>query len=387
MARGATQLAFDAVEQLSRIVEGMHANIAAASLPLGAGTDGRTRGFTGFVYDSIRIANAGARAAFSAALGRLTAADAPTLPRAQSAVLVAILNGVLGDHLEATGNPLAIQMRLRPEGEARSRIVLLIHGLCMNDRQWLRNGHDHGAALAREFGMTPVYLHYNTGRHVSENGRELAGLLEALLESWPEPAPELVILAHSMGGLVARSACHIGAQAGHAWPARLSQLVFLATPHHGAPLERGGSWVDLLLGLSPYTAPLGRLGMLRSAGITDLRHGNLRDEDWQGRDRFARTGDQRAAMPLPARVRCHAIAGARDLLVPVESALGRHSDPAKSLAFAESHCWVGEGMNHFDLLDRGEAYDRVRAILTAMASSSTTAAGRAALKSARSSVR
>jgi hypothetical protein len=234
----------------------------------------------------------------------------------------------------------------------------------MNDRQWERNGHDHGAALARELGVTPVYLLYNTGRHVSENGRELSGLLEALLESWPAPDVELAILAHSMGGLVARSAYHFGAEAGHAWPARLKQLVFLGTPHHGAPFERGGSWLHRLFGVSPYTAPLGRLGMLRSAGITDLRHGNVRDEDWRGRDRFEGTGDRRAPTPLPPAVECHAIAGGRDLLVPVASALGRHRDAGKTLAFPEPHCWVGEGMNHFDLLDRPEVYGRVRAIMT-----------------------
>jgi pimeloyl-ACP methyl ester carboxylesterase len=173
-----------------------------------------------------------------------------------------------------------------------------------------------------------------------------------------------VILAHSMGGLVARSAVQFATAAGHAWPARLSQLVFLGTPHHGAPLERGGSWVDLLLGVSPYPAPLGRLGMLRSAGITDLRHGFVRDEDWQGRDRFERTGDRRAPAPLPPAVECHAIAGGRDLLVPVASALGRHRDPDKTLAIPEAHCFVGEGMNHFDLLDQAAVYERVRAILT-----------------------
>ncbi len=364
VARGATRLAFDAVEQLSHIVEAMHANIAAAPLPLGGGTDGRTRGITGFVYDSIRFVNAGARAALDAVLGRLAAGSGPALPQPQADVLLAVLNGVIGDHLAATENPLAIPMQLRPEGEPRSRVVLLIHGLCMNDRQWERNGHDHGAALARELDVTPVYLHYNTGRHVSENGRELADLLEALLASWPAPEPELAILAHSMGGLVARSALQLGAEAGHTWPARLRQLVFLGTPHHGAPLERGGSWVDLLLGVSPYTAPLGRLGMLRSAGITDLRHGFVLDEDWQGRDRFERSGDRRAATPLPPGVECHAIAGERDLLVPVASALGRHRDSDKTLAFPESHCWVGEGMNHFDLLDRAEVYERVRNIMT-----------------------
>jgi hypothetical protein len=364
VARGASRLAFDAVEQLTHIVEAMHANIAAGPLPLGAGTDGRTRGITGFVYDSIRFVNAGARAALDGALARLAAGSGPALAQPQSDVLLAVLNGVLGDHLATTENPLAISMQLRQEGEARSRLLLLIHGLCMNDRQWTRNGHDHGEALARDLGVTPIYLLYNTGRHVSENGRELAGLLEALLAGWPEPAPELVILAHSMGGLVARSAFQCGVEAGHAWPARLSQLVFLGTPHHGAPLERGGSWVDLLLGVSPYTAPLGRLGMLRSAGITDLRHGFVRDEDWQGRDRFERTGDRRAPAPLPPAVECHAIAGGRDLLVPVASALGRHRDPDKTLAIPEAHCFVGEGMNHFDLLDQAAVYERVRAILT-----------------------
>lgn len=362
-ARGATRLAFDAVEQLSQIVEGMHANIAALSPPLGAGTDGHTRGLTGFVYGCIRTVNAGARAILDDVLRRLaTDADHATA-NAEAATLTAILNGVLGDHLAATANPLAISMRLRTEGEPRSRVLLLIHGLCMHDRQWQRNRHDHGAALASELGMTPVYLHYNTGRHVSENGRELAAQIEGLLERWPAPEPELTILGHSMGGLVARSACHFAARAGHIWPARLARLVFLGTPHHGAPLERGGNWVDLLLGLSPYTSPLARLGWLRSAGITDLRYGNLRDEDWQGRDRFARTGDRRSITPLPERVECHAIAAARDVLVPVASALGRHRDPDRSLAFAESQCWIGDDLGHLDLLDRAEVYARVREIL------------------------
>ncbi|MEX2205280.1 MAG: alpha/beta hydrolase [Myxococcota bacterium] len=364
IARGATRLAFDAVEQLSRVVEGMHANIAALSPPLGAGTDGRTRGITGFVYGCIRTVNAGARAVLEDALGRL-AADAGDAPAsAQAETLTAILNGVLGDHLAATANPLAIPMRLRSVGELRTRVVLLIHGLCMHDRQWQRNGHDHGAALALELGMTAVYLHYNTGRHVSENGRELALQLEALLGRWPAPEPELTILAHSMGGLVARSARHFAAQAGHAWPARLARLVFLGTPHHGVPLERGGAWVNLLLGSSPYTSPLARLGWLRSAGITDLRYGNLRDEDWQGHDRFARAGDRRCITPLPDGVECHAIAAARDVLVPVASALGRHRDPDRSLAFAESDCWVGNGLSHLDLLDHAEVYARLRGIMS-----------------------
>jgi pimeloyl-ACP methyl ester carboxylesterase len=360
--RGATRLAFDAVEQLSRVVEGMHANIAAGSLPLGRGTDGRTRGITGFVYGSIRTVNAGARAVVDRGLRLLPEGAGADEPRSEA--LLAALNGVLGDHLAATENPLALPMRLRPAGEPKRRVLVLLHGLCMNDGQWTWRGHDHGAALAQEVDVTPVYARYNTGRHVSENGRELAERLEALLAGWPEPELELTLLAHSMGGLVARSACHVAAERGHAWRGRLARLVFLGTPHHGAPLERSGSRLETLLGRSPYLAPLARLGALRSAGITDLRYGNVRDEDWRGRDRFARHGDRRVPTPLPEDVECHAIAAARDPLVPVESALGLHRDAAKSLAFPETRRWVAPGLGHFDLLDDPAVYARLRAIMT-----------------------
>jgi pimeloyl-ACP methyl ester carboxylesterase len=357
VARGVSRLAFDAVEQLSHIVEAMHASIA-----------GGTRGLTGLVYESIRLVNGGARGAVDGALELAAAARRPGEsprpepgPRAQA--WHAALNGLLGDHLAATGNPLAIRLRLRVAAAPGPRPVLLLHGLCMNDRQWLREGHDHGAALARDLGATPVYALYNSGRHVSENGRELAERLEELLAGWPVRVAKLAIVAHSMGGLVARSAHRYAVAAGHAWPARLARIVFLGTPHHGAPLERGGQRLHALLGVSPYTAPLGRLGMLRSAGITDLRHGNLCDEDWNGRDRFRHRGDRRTHVPLPEGVACDAIAGGRDVLVPVASALGRHRDPAKTLAFAAARTFVAKGLGHFDLLDHPEVYERIRAAL------------------------
>ena len=169
---------------------------------------------------------------------------------------MAALNGVLGDHLAATDNPLAIHMQFRRNGEAldlhrealraaipqaTGKIVVLVHGSSMNDRQWTRNGHDHGAALARDLGYTPLYLHYNSGLHVSTNGRALDALLEQVVAAWPVPVRELVLVCHSMGGLVARSACHVGELGPpRAWRAGLTAVVFLGTPHHGAPLERGG---------------------------------------------------------------------------------------------------------------------------------------------------
>jgi pimeloyl-ACP methyl ester carboxylesterase len=298
--------------------------------------------------------------------------------------LLAALNGVLGDYLAASHNPLAIAMRLRRGRialpierqplaaaipQAGGKLLVLLHGLCMNDLQWKRHGHDHGAALARDLAYTPVYLHYNSGLHISTNGRAFAKLLEKLVRAWPVPLTELVLIGHSMGGLVARSACHYGALAHHKWRQRLDKLIFVGTPHHGAPFERGGNWVDMLLGATPYTAPLARLGKIRSAGITDLRFGNLMDEDWEKGDRFERGGDVRTPLPLPEGVACFAIAGTigkkpgafsvhllGDGIVPLASALGRHTNPRLTLAFDDSRQWVAYGTSHLDMLSRPEVY-------------------------------
>ena len=243
----------------------------------------------------------------------------------------------------------------------------------MNDRQWLSGGHDHGAALARDLGYTPLYLRFNSGLHISTNGRAFADLLERLVLAWPVPLGELVIVGHSMGGLVARSACSAGERAGHAWRQRLGKLICLGSPHHGAPLERGGNWIDLLLGISRYSDPLSRLGRLRSAGVTDMRFGNVLDEHWNGRDRFLHGSDPRGAMTLPAGVACYAIAGTRtpraggklrsDGLVPVDSALGRHPRADLTLPFPAAHQWIGYGMGHLELLGAREVYSTMRAWL------------------------
>jgi hypothetical protein len=242
----------------------------------------------------------------------------------------------------------------------------------MSDAAWARGG-DRPAALARELGCTPVYLRYNTGLHVSANGRGLAGMLEDLVRTWPVPLEALTIVAHSMGGLVARSACHAAEAAGLAWRARLDAMVFLGTPHHGAPLELGGHWLQTALGVSRYSAPLARLGRLRSAGVTDLRHGSVLDDDWRGRDRFTFGPERPAPVPLPGGVRCFAIAGTAarygpvlgDGLVPVSSALGRHRDPRRALAFPEARRWVARDVGHVDLLGDPGVYATMRRWLAA----------------------
>jgi pimeloyl-ACP methyl ester carboxylesterase len=275
------------------------------------------------------------------ALGRLAPAGADLESSPRREAFVAALNGVVGDHLAASANPLAIPMGFRTRGRPLGvdrlpaptrKLLLLVHGLCMNDLQWTRPAHDHGAELARALGYTTVHLHYNTGRHVSTNGREMSEMLEALVAAWPVPLDDVTIVAHSMGGLVARSAHHYGTVAGRRWTGLLRNLVFLGTPHHGTPLERGGHRFHLLAEKTAYTAPFARLGRIRSAGITDLRHGNLVDEVWAGRDRFARGVDGRRPVPLPDGVRCFTVAATLGTSPGGSSATGSRPSRAPSVS-------------------------------------------------------
>ncbi len=381
--RGAARLTTEAVAGLTSLVEAMHARIALSD-------DERTRGITGLVYKTVRgvthLVGGTAEALLGWLAPVLTSSDPHLPPHPEREAIVAALNGVLGDHLAATDNPLAITMAFRRAGralpverlalrarlaDATPKLLVLLHGLCMNDLQWQRAGHDHGEALARELGYTPVYLHYNSGLSVSTNGRILAQLMERLYDAWPMPVQRLVMLGHSMGGLVARSAIHHGAlmqRGGLRWPARVNDLVCLGTPHLGAPLERAGHGVDLLLGAAPYAAPLARLGKVRSAGIQDLRQGNIVSAS------AADDGTQHPAqVGLPEGTRCFAIAASLgpaggnlkarllgDGLVPVASALGQHADPARRLAFAPERQAVVHDTGHLDLLCSPEVYGLLR---------------------------
>lgn len=369
----------DSVKGVTGVVEAMHSRIARVPPPLGRVHDTPTTGIARLVYRSIQGTTGLVGKALDTALAGLEAVLPPELhglpqgrvSAARDAV-VAALNGVVGDHLERTGNPLAVAMslHLRPADAAKGpRVLVLVHGLCMTDHQWTRDGHDHGQALARSLGYTAVYARYNSGRHICANGAELATHLEELLAGWPVPVETLTIIGHSMGGLVARSAFQHATESAMHWPAALRHLVFLGSPLHGAPLERGGNWVHAGLGISPYVAPLARVSGLRSAGITDLRHGSVTEHD-AARGRFSH-GDTRAVVPLPAHVACFAVAGTLgqapgehewlgDGLVPVASALGRHAKPTRDLRIPLSHQWIARGASHLGLLGSDAVYRRLR---------------------------
>ena len=389
--RGLVQLATQATVGVSGIAEGVHQSVWATLGAPGGREPGRARGITGLVYSSVRGAARMVGKGVDTALAGLQPALEPARDVEESPAreaFFAALNGVMGDHLAAVDNPFAIPMTLRYRGEslnwhalpsmpeATGKVLVLIHGLCMNDLQGhaRHRGHgvDHGEALASTLGYTPVYLRYNSGLHTSQNGRELAALLERLVAHWPTPVEELAVVAHSMGGLLIRSARHVAAEESLAWPSRLKKIVFLGTPHHGSPLERAGNWVDVVLGALPYTAPFAKLGRVRSAGITDLRHGHVLDEDWQGRDRFRRAPDRRRVVPLPEGVECFAVAATTaaerglladrwigDGLVPLHSALGRHDDARRDLGLAEGSRWIAYRTGHLELLSCPEVTRRM----------------------------
>lgn len=363
--RGASRMVLDASAGVVDVVERMHRTIQRRPGPLGERVEEATRGITGFVYRSIR----GSMTLLGRGLDVSLAPLAALLPEGETTpgrdVVVSILNGVYGDYLARSGNPLSIDMTLR-QHDATSptgKLLVLVHGLCMSDQQWQHEGYSHGAALADALGYTPLYLRYNSGRHIAQNGEEFAERLESLIGQWPRPVEELAIVGHSMGGLVARSACHAADRQGHAWRKHLRRLVFLGTPHHGSPLERGGHQLDYLLDLSPYSAPFTRIGKSRSAGIKDLRHGTVARQPQQ-------------FVPLPSGVACYAaaatIAARRsvvaerlvgDGLVPLDSALGRHADRSRALSIPKARQWIGHEMRHLELLHRPEVYAQLRAWL------------------------
>lgn len=221
---------------------------------------------------------------------------APGTPSPASVKAQAIANGVVSDELLAVAPDLRFDLTLRHDGralsperdalrlahpEATGRLAVLVHGLVDTEAVWApaADGDRPGiAAAVAALGVTPVHVRYGTGRAVGSNGAALAELLESLVRNWPTPVTDLTIVGHSMGGLLARSACVVAVERGHTWTGPLTDVIYLGTPHLGSWLEKAanvGSWI---LRRSARSAPLGAFLDHRSRGIKDLRFGTLTDD-------------------------------------------------------------------------------------------------------------
>lgn len=229
-------------------------------------------------------------------------------------------NGLIGDVLDEQRSSLAIPMSLRSGRvalvldrpalaerfpHAGSGLCVFVPGLMSSEAVWGFPGEpdmNYGSRLAADRAVTPLFLRYNSGRHISVNGQELAGLLDELVAAWPVPVEELTLVGHSMGGLVARSACHYGTLAHQPWVGRVRRLFLLGAPLTGVPLEKLVHIAACTLTTiwNPVTRIIGRFLNQRSAGIKDLRFGLLVDEDWSGRDPTPPGGHDGDRSPFPA---------------------------------------------------------------------------------------
>jgi pimeloyl-ACP methyl ester carboxylesterase len=393
--RALARLAFEELGGAASGIGEVHVAIAQrafraagqAARPVQAAHDG----ISGSVYGALRGSAALLGRVAEAALGHRPTREARSLSRTpRGSAVLAALNGLIGDVLEQEGSALQEPMAVRvggrvvaPEPEslvaafpsASPDLVVFVHGLMETELAWRlgagRDGETYGTRLARDLGCTPVYVRYNTGRHVSSNGRSLAQLLEAVVAGWPVEVDRIALIGHSMGGLVSRSACHQASADGALWVRRVGHVVSLGTPHLGAPLEQVVHVASAALSAVPETRPFGSFLRRRSAGIRDLRHGSLVDEDWRGRDPDALRAAACQEVPLlEGATHCFVAATVTrtpghpvgrligDWLVLPASASGRGR--TRRIPFREEHGMHLGGAHHLALLNHPAVYERLR---------------------------
>jgi pimeloyl-ACP methyl ester carboxylesterase len=319
------------------------------------------------------------------AAGQPLALPSATRP---GAALIGAIAGLTGDALEEEGSPLAQPMAVRVGGEpvpaeraaladafpaASPRVIVFLHGLMETEFSWGgRNG--YGARLERELGCTPVYVRYNSGLRISLNGRCLSELMDELVAAWPVEVEQIALIGHSMGGLVARSACHRGSEDGAAWARLVKHSVSLGTPHMGAPLEQAVHMLSAGLAALPETRPVANFLRRRSGGIRDLRQGSLVDADWRGKDPDTLRAAACAEVPLlEGATHCFVSATVTrsdrhpvgrligDTLVLKPSATGRSR--TRRIPFEEEFGMHLGGAHHFALLNHPAVYEKLRAWL------------------------
>ena len=301
---------------------------------------------------------------------------------------IAILNGAVGDHLARSSNGLATEMSLVQDGapvsldraalaaahpEATTKVAVFLHGLMCSESVWEMDGGDYGALLARDRGYTPLYVRYNSGLAIADNGAAFAGLLETVVDAWPSGVTEILPVGFSMGGLVTRSACHVASLADQRWLRLVKRAFYVGTPHLGAPLERYGRVAAKLLAKvpDPYARLIADLANLRSDGVKDLGDADVRHEDRARRQATISLRDPRHPVPLLASIRHYLVAGSLsadarlaelfgDVMVPVPSATDGQIGRAQ-FALPPSHVKIISGVAHMTLAHHPDVYTQLAA--------------------------
>ena len=427
--RGFIDLVFDTVEVTTNLVERTHDAVVDRSVRRFAPVEpakstakvvtGIQTVISGTVFESIRVINGITRFTVNAVadvaeagLDQPSDSDALALatPVRSSAAgtaswyvdyLQASINAFWGDHLSRKNSRLALGMSLRHHGRhlpatpeafaaafpnPTNKVCVFVHSLAATEWLWSLSSEQHygdpdvtfGTRLLDDLDFTPIYLRYNTGRHVSENGRALAKLITEVLEAYPVPVEEIALVGHSMGGLVARSAAHYAREHEEPWVAHLRHVACIGSPNLGSHLEKG---VSVLTGVLRNIEAAGaqvpaELLDSRSAGIKDLRYGYTIDEEWAGKDPDEVFADARRNVPLVDGVGYYFLAAtiARDpahplgqllgdLLVRLPSASGEAPEHARRIHFSSGA--VLPGMNHVHIANHPDVYEALRDLLAA----------------------
>ena len=405
--RGSLRLTGAAFDQITSRVEEFHRAIADMPFNTVGAVPGLREGaapartlhdgIADGVYASIRgiggavfkLADAGLKAAernYQPAERKEVAMTAPALAYDN---LVSAMVGLVGDTMSQERNPLAPRLGFYREGhrraltptalaaaypEASGKLVVFIHGLCCNEHTWrfYQRPDDadtvpYGDRLDK-LGWTALYVRYNSGLHISLNGRTLARQIQKLVEAWPVPVTEIALIGHSMGGLVARSACHAGGKAKLPWTQQVSQVICLGSPHLGAPLAHGAHLAAAALDRFALSRPVSKILNVRSVGIRDLQHGRIADEDWKKRPADALGAEALTPIPRLEGTRYHFIGSSfgidendlvgrvlGDGLVKLPSATARHLADADTATLYRAH--------HMSLLNHPAIWAQIAARL------------------------
>jgi pimeloyl-ACP methyl ester carboxylesterase len=352
--RGGAQLAVEATVETTRLVESIHAGVLNKLKPGSSVSPKQTRGLTGWIYRTIRriaqVTGKGTNVALW--LAERVAPGASAKETAARDRVVSVLNGIAGDHLAASGNPLARDFSLRntdgspiADIDRGDTVVVFVHGLCCSDRDWVgpaeRPG--HVATLADAVDGTAIFARYNSGLPIAENGRHLSEHLGALFDD--SSPSRIVFVTHSMGGLVVRSAARHAADTGARWMDRVTETVYLGTPHRGAPLERIGTWVESQSRRCLFATPIAEVGSVRSRGIQDLGHGADAPDDASAAFLHPPGRTLYVAATLSGNRALRASVG--DGLVPLDSALNGPEGESDTPSVTRS---VFESTGHLKLL-------------------------------------
>lgn len=371
--------------------------IGPASAPVKVLHDGLTRSVYAIVAGAHAVVpRVGAAAAFERSQRR-NADPLPNIwtPRSRSARVLGALNGLKGDTVADQYPDLAFPMTLRDHTiggdviltkdglsaaypEAVDRIAIFVHGLCETDRSWWDGATRHhgepsisyGALLQADLGHTPIYLRYNSGLPIADNGRSLAELLEYVVDAWPVPVRDIVLIGHSLGGLVIRSACHQADDHGRQWTDLVRHVICVGTPHFGAPLERGVDRLVPFLARIPEMHSVASFLHTRSAGVKDLGHGVYIIDEYHGDNPDEYLDHRRREVPFLASA-TYCFVGATvtrdrhhpfghlvgDLMVRYPSASG--SNRHRNIPFELEHGAHVGGINHFDLLNHPTVYEHL----------------------------